>query len=696
MKRLLVWMLLFPMGLIGWAQQPPHCGTDEAADAFRYAHPEMEAAEAASLREYIQYIQNGSSRATATYVIPTVVHVIQTTPNEVISDARILSQIEVMNEDFRALNADTSDIPSYFKAGDSDVEFCLATIDPNGCPTNGIVRVVSPLSNHFQNQSTQLKGLSQWDPYRYLNVWLVESIENGGILGYATGPQQLSFAPQLDGVVIDQAYFGRGPEVPFSSYDLGRTGTHEVGHWLGLAHTFQGGCAGTGPITCLTSGDNICDTPPTADPNYGCPNPQNTCTESPDDMMDQTMNFMDYADDACLLMFSEGQGDRMHFVLDNIRTQLWSSGNMTSTGCDGTISPGCSPTADFRVEGQVICLGDSIQFTDISQGPPTSYQWTFTVGNFTTTATGPQPMVTFPTAGGVTVKLVVSNSFGTDSLTETNVLRVEWPQTPPLVEDFETNGTIPGNWWTSDGDLQGTWESTDAASSQGNESVYIQNFGGSYTGLSDNLYSPPIDFSNTLEASLIWDYAYKRFDSFRRDSLLVEVSSDCGKTWQTEWVRFGTGLATSPGVSVSAPFVPGASDWGSDTLDLSDYLGNNGVTIRWRFIGLGGQDLYLDHVRMNVLVGRTEPTLPAYSLTTISPFRDALDLRIDAEKGGEIEVALVDAVGKMVWENQDMKLLPGTNAWRLEGTEIQQLPAGIYWLRVRGEAGQAVRKVVKL
>lgn len=674
------------------AQIPMHCGSDALEAEMAEQYPGYRAAAAAQLRDYVTYIESGTPRAAVTYTIPVVVHVIQSTPDNLISDARILSQIDIFNEDFRALNADTSDIPSYFQAADTDIEFCMATIDPNGCPTNGIVRIIdADLANHDPAQSSQLKGLSQWDPYRYLNVWLTEGIQ-GGILGYATGPNNLTFAPQNDGVVIDQAFYGRDNDIPASSYDLGRTGTHEVGHWLGLPHTFQGGCAGTNQVTCLTAGDFICDTPPTAAPNFGCPAPKNTCTETPVDEMDQTMNFMDYADDACLLMFSNGQSDRMHFVLDNIRSQIWSASNLTATGCDGTVSPGCFPTAAFNSDFEVICVGDSVQFFDQSTGPAQTHLWTFSNANGTSTSTAANPVVTFWAAGPVSVTLSVSNALGTDSTTITHYLMVEAPQNPPLAEGFESGTALPDDWSVADGDLGGTWEYNGSVGSTGTASAYVVNFGKSYNGFADDLISPALDFSNSIDGELVWDYAYRRRDAFRKDSLQIDLSTDCGRTWNTEWVRFGSTLASTAGFATSSNFVPGSGDWASDTLDLANYMGLNGVRIRFRSIGAGGQDIYLDNINISTVVGLWEAWEKPLSFSVQSPIEEELFVQLELTQNDRVSFQLLDLQGAVVWEQSAQKMLSGLNQLRFQAADIAQ---GLYLLQVRGDHFRAVEKVIK-
>jgi len=313
--------------------QVQRCHTDEYLEELKKADTGLEARieqarlQSATFRNSKSAQKNG---ARAIITIPVVVHVmhndeaIGTGAN--ISDAQILSQFEVLNEDYNALNADITDVPAHFSGvvGNAELEFCLAQLDPEGNPTTGIDRVSMGATG---NWSDNRKPNTIWDNSKYLNLWVAPI--SGGTLGYATFPGTSSNA---DGVVVDYRYFGKAPENPFNSdFELGRTATHEIGHWLGLDHSFQSGCSGLTAANCRTQGDRICDTPPTSNANYGCNLSvnRNTCTETPTDLPDMWMNYMDYMDDACLFMFTQEQVDEMRAALNTSR-----AGIPNSIACD--------------------------------------------------------------------------------------------------------------------------------------------------------------------------------------------------------------------------------------------------------------------------------------------------------------------------------------------------------------------------
>ncbi|GIS08452.1 MAG: hypothetical protein CM15mP112_05640 [Flavobacteriales bacterium] len=208
------------------------------------------------------WILNNTNRLSQNIItIPVVVHVVYYNNTENISDQQIFSQIDILNEDFRRLNSDTINTPAAFQsvAADTEIEFCLATRDPNGNPTNGITRTSTTQTSFSTNDGVKYSssgGKDAWNTSKYLNMWVCDL--SGGLLGYTQFPGGTASS---DGVVCDYAYFG-DIGTASSPYDLGRTTTHEVGHWLNLRHIW-------GDSNC---GNDFCnDTPEHSGSNYGCP-----------------------------------------------------------------------------------------------------------------------------------------------------------------------------------------------------------------------------------------------------------------------------------------------------------------------------------------------------------------------------------------------------------------------------------------
>jgi hypothetical protein len=256
--------------------------------------------------------------------IPVVVHVVYRTAAENISDAQIQSQIEVLDADYRATNPDRSSTPSVFTPliGDVRVTFKMADVDPAGNPTDGITRTSTSNSSFNSDtdnvKSTSTGGADPWPADRYLNIWTCGNLRDTAgrpLLGYAQFP---GGPTATDGVVILQSAYGTTGTAT-APFNLGRTATHEIGHWLNLRHIW--GDDGTG----CTGDDFVADTPNAGGPNFGTPTfPHVSCGNGPNG--DLFMNYMDYVDDAAMFMFTQGQVLRMQAALDGPRSSIGVTG----------------------------------------------------------------------------------------------------------------------------------------------------------------------------------------------------------------------------------------------------------------------------------------------------------------------------------------------------------------------------------
>lgn len=297
------------------AEIPPirKCGTMEVHNRLLEQYPTFRK----NLVEFENLVarraRSGAAARTALATIKMVVHVVYNTPDEQISSAQVSSEIDALNRDYSAGNADKSKIPAVWSGMsiDTKIRFALATIDPNGQPTNGITYTQTANTSFGQDDSVKSAatgGADPWPTDKYLNIWVCTLAND--LLGYAQFP---GGPAETDGVVILNRAFGTiGTST--APFNLGRTGTHEVGHFLNLHHIWgdTSNCEGT---------DFVDDTPNAQLPNYGKPVfPHITCSNGPSG--DMFMNYMDYVDDDTMVLFTPGQSARMNAALDGPRNSL--------------------------------------------------------------------------------------------------------------------------------------------------------------------------------------------------------------------------------------------------------------------------------------------------------------------------------------------------------------------------------------
>jgi hypothetical protein len=286
------------------------CGTMQVHHRLLERDPDFRIKQAELERRIHSRLAAGAPVRRTVTTVPVVVHVLHRTAAEKITATQVKSQIAVLNRDYRATNPDRSKVPAVWKGLVTDVrvQFALAAQDPAGKSTSGILYVATSQSSFGDDDSmkaTATGGSDAWPSDRYLNVWVCSLA--GGLLGYAQFP---GGPTKTDGIVIlNQALGTKGTATP--PFHLGRTATHEVGHWLNLRHVWGDteDCSGT---------DFVADTPNAQHPNYGKPRfPHVSCQNGPNG--DMFMNYMDYVDDDAMFMFTAQQVVRMQATLDDPR-----------------------------------------------------------------------------------------------------------------------------------------------------------------------------------------------------------------------------------------------------------------------------------------------------------------------------------------------------------------------------------------
>lgn len=297
------------------AQKKGRCGTTKRMEAYEKLHPfyvqQMD-------RGFDEFRQKISTRADELLYVPVHIIVVHD-PGDVIGQGsnhsvnKILSQIAVLNKDFSRTNDDTLNTPQVFSTGNPNIRFLLATVDPDGNETDGISRYASTEDFNDNDIEFMIKSDTRWPRETYLNIWIAD-IEDLGYVNTIPSTNNLPEATK-DGVVINHVAFGGPGTGALSPYNLGRTLTHEVGHFLGLRHIWRSdGCV---------QDDGFDDTPLQDTENYDCPvHPSPSCNNGGD----MFMNFMDYTDDNCMNAFTAQQSGFMRSILFGIRSSLITAG----------------------------------------------------------------------------------------------------------------------------------------------------------------------------------------------------------------------------------------------------------------------------------------------------------------------------------------------------------------------------------
>lgn len=574
--------------------------------------------------------------------IPVVVHIIHNGEpvgvGKNISEEQILSQLTVINEDFRRLNPDRVNTPDLFTpvAADIEINFTLAKQDPEGLPTNGINRINGGKDLWFIEESFIFKSLSYWPTEDYLNIWVTDLGDS--FLGFAQFPvsnlgglDEASNSRLTDGVMIDYRAFGSSLIYPpadlISAYNAGRTTTHEIGHYFGLRHTWgDGGC----------SVDDFCNDTPLMATDHGglglCTFPgPNSCTNESPDLPDMFQNYMDYTDDVCMNLFTEDQKTRMRVVLDNSPRR--ESLKLSLGGTAPIIVANDLGIRTILTPAFSVC-GDSftptIEVRNYGTNDISSFQVSLSInGNLLQVLNGTLSLglleidtLQFDAVdlgslinGDLTIDCQVesvNNGVDGNAANDQKTTIVKYPENgvAPIRTDLNS---IPTSWSVTNPDELTTWAIVEAPNGEVNNQALFMNFYDyENQGAVDLFSSPVIDLSNSPSAKLTFDVAYAKYPGADLESLAVVVGRQCVNPLSgadTIYYKIADDLTTvNPSTSYFSPV--SSSDWRTEQIDLANYLGEEAIQITFIANNGYGNNLYLDNIAIEDVDNRIVSPTP--------------------------------------------------------------------------------------
>jgi hypothetical protein len=658
--------------------------------------------------------QNTLMKNKTKLIIPVVFHVFHVGGSENISKEQIQDQITLLNQDFSVINFNNLRDTFHDRVDVAEIEFRLASKDPQGNCTDGIVRIYDPVT---ENGNNSLKYTSVWPTDKYFNIWVVKDINSassqlGTVLGYAQFPWTGQYA--TDGILVRHdniGSIGTGSNPSVGVRQFGRTTTHEAGHWLGLYHPFQDSCFG---------GDGVEDTPPVASPSFGCNYNRNTCfiTDSAD-YPDMIENYMDYADGSCMSAFTKGQVMLMRNTVQGWRTKLFSYNNLVATGTADPYTPGnCGPQANFYTRNQNACESTGkITFVNNSynfSGGGVTYNWSFPGGTPATFVGQNPPQVSYNQSGNYDVTLVASKNIAgttyTDTFTRTEYVDVyaanatwgagyaqgfEFPVFP--VDGWKTYSTSATNWQRVPVSI---------GSIEGSHALYIRN-NSIEDGAIYYLESPTFDLTTTSDPVLSFHYAFAQgrtpSATPTTDQFAITFSTDCGQTWRSSpsiFNKAGNNLGTvgtgnnSPFTNVS--FFPSDKvQWRTEILSLNGVPSNQRSNVRFRFEfrSRGGNNFFIDNINIG-FPANVEDIYDNNSNFTVypNPSNSVGKIALNVLRDADFEVSVLDMFGREVENIPSAQLQVGSH--EIEINKNAKLAPGTYFVKLHTQGQSFSRKFV--
>ncbi|CAN5243374.1 hypothetical protein BH09BAC5_BH09BAC5_02890 [soil metagenome] len=663
-----------------------------------------------NIQNYIAANRQTLESSQSVITLPIVVHCVYGSAAQNITLNQVLSQIQVMNEDFSRTNADANS--HWSQAANTTLQFCLAQRDPTGVATTGLeTRQYGSASTSWSTNDNVKHsangGLNAWDPTRYLNIWVCNL--TGGLLGYGEFPT--ASVSQTFGVVIDYTCFGSN----YTSYgtfagianpfDRGRTVTHEFSHCFNLYHIW-------GDDNGACSGSDLCaDTPNQADATTSCYTFPHTdaCTTSGNGIMFE--NYMDYSYDNCLNLFTANQKTRMLAVINSSPYNAL----QTSNGCqspnpsvndaaisaiatpNGTIcGTTFTPSVTLKNWGSATLTTCTIKY-QIDASTLQSYSWTGSLATGLTATVNLSSMTT--TSGAHTFTAYTLNPNGQSDANSANDSHTNnftcsgSALSLPFFQGFEGTTFVPTGWSAYNPDGSNTWARTTSCAKTGVACAMMDNF--TYqtgNGQIDEITMPPVNLSTVASPVLTFQVAYVYWTVPYQfsDTLTVFVSTNCGATWTSVYQKFGNNLMTgTPLSSTTTGWVPNSTEWRLETVSLLPYQTATSLMVKFRNGSDFEDNLYLDDINIMNSTGMIHSELANAVNLFPNPSSGMFNLNIALASQKDLKVKVVNTLGQTINEFAELNSNGG-----MFTLDLSAETNGVYFVEVTAGEETTVQRII--
>ena len=350
-----------------------------------------------------------------------------------------------------------------------------------------------------------------------------------------------------------------------------------------------------------------------------------------------------------------------------------------------------APYIDFTADKTIICAGQAIQFTEQTAGNATAWNWSFPNGT-PSTSSSQNPSITYTASGIYPVTLTATNSVGSANATKTAYITVSAINALPLIEGFAVATFPPTNWQLKDANSDGvTWIRNSSVGSQSSSScMQFDNFNNSVLGTRDEIITPKYNFTSVVSPTLAFDVAYQTYSSTDSDTLVVLASTDCGVTFNSIYTKGGATLASVAGNTTSYFSPANNSQWRTETINLSSYIGQPNVMFSFQNRNHYGQSIYVDNINISSASTVSIKELEKDNIVTIfpNPTDGKFTISIHSTEHESYSLTILNSLAQIIYSDRLSKTITNTEI------DMSNFSKGIYWIKLSDGKDEVIKKIV--